>query len=404
MNNFKDTFFEHFPRVSISQINEWGLSSYLAAVNETCQLEITLTTDKLEPLFKKGENEVIAFEKDIQRINYKGTLLEKVRRSEEIYSIRIGEEIIYLKQLSYEKKHIGYLFLKSDTQSLSTDEKRFIDDISSLLIPWVVSEKRMRETDQSYQKSFVFDLLHNHFDSYLMMNEQAKRWGWDFSQTYQLMVMEIDDDRGQTTMVEQQIHRILHLEGLEFIVTEFNSEFVILYQEKFESVHKTRSKEIAQKIIKNISKDIEGNEIRIGIGIGHLYLSAMDLCRAFQEAKMALKLSVNSKDRIQVTHFDELGIMKLLANIRQELLIDFQKEHLQLLEEYDLRSEEQLTETLRLFLVQSGNIKFCADKMFIHPNTLRHRIKKIETVLGVNLDNYEDITNLMTAFIIRDSR
>ncbi|WNF38243.1 helix-turn-helix domain-containing protein [Bacillaceae bacterium IKA-2] len=403
MNKLKADLFEKFPQVYMSQINEYGLSTYLSGVKETLGLDIIVTTDKLEPLFLIGKEKIITFEEDIQRIRNKRELLKKVRTSIEIVSFSIEKETRYIKKLLYEKQVMGYIFIKKETGKLTVKEIKFINDFSDLLTPWVVSERMMRNTDQTCQKSFIFDLLHNHFDSSMEMNEQAKRWGWDFSQAYQLMVIDVGEELRQTTSIEQKVRSVFYLERLDVIITELNHQFVILYLEpKRDNLTKKSSKELAEKIADKITLDEEDHKIRIGIG--HLYPSSLDLCRAFQEAKMALKLSKDLDKKVEIMHFKDLGIIKLLANIRQELLTDFYKEQLQELEEYDYRSDEQLIESLRMFLLHNGNVKSCSSELFIHPNTLRNRIKKIEVVLGISLENYNHLNNLITAFKIRDSR
>jgi sugar diacid utilization regulator len=403
LNKLKADLFEKFPQVFMSQINEYGLSTYLSEVKETLGLDIIVTTDKLEPLFLIGKEKIITFEEDIQRIRNKRELLKKVRTSRDIVSFSIEKETRYIKNLLYEKQVMGYIFIKKETGKLTVKEIKFINDFSDLLTPWVVSERMMRNTDQTYQKSFIFDLLHNHFDSSMEMNEQAKRWGWDFSQAYQLMVIDVGEELRQTTSIEQKVRSVFYLERLDVIITELNHQFVILYLEpKRDNLTKKSSKELAEKIADKITLDEEDHKIRIGIG--HLYPSSLDLCRAFQEAKMALKLSKDLDKKVEIMHFKDLGIIKLLANIRQELLTDFYKEQLQELEEYDYRSDEQLIESLRMFLWHNGNVKSCSSELFIHPNTLRNRIKKIEVVLGISLENYNHLNNLITAFKIRDSR
>lgn len=403
MNELKAGIFEEFPRVSMAHINEYGLSTYIKTVKETIGLDIIVTTDKLEPLFLIHKEEMIIFEQDVQRIRYKRAFLEKVRSSDDIVSFSMEKETGYIKRLIYEKQVVGYLFFKKEVEKLTVKETEFINEFSELLTPWVVSERMMRNTDQTYQNIFIFDLLHNNFDSYMTMNEQAKRWGWNFSEAHQLMVIDLGEDSIETTSIEQKIRSVFYFERLDVILTELNRQLVILYSEhKRDNFMIKSTKELAEIIAKKITADEEN--YRVKIGIGHLYSSAMDLCRAFQEAKMALKLSNDLDKQIQITHFEDLGIMKLLANIRQELLADFHKEQLQELEDYDRRSDDNLIESLRMFLLHNGNVKSCASELFIHPNTLRHRIKKAETVLGISLDNYNHLNDLITAFKIRDSR
>ena len=45
--------------------------------------------------------------------------------------------------------------------------------------------------------------------------------------------------------------------------------------------------------------------------------------------------------------------------------------------------------TLEAFLGESGNMTLAARALFVHYNTLRHRVQTIEQVLGLSLDDAE---------------
>ncbi|GFP28000.1 PucR family transcriptional regulator, purine catabolism regulatory protein [Candidatus Hakubella thermalkaliphila] len=57
--------------------------------------------------------------------------------------------------------------------------------------------------------------------------------------------------------------------------------------------------------------------------------------------------------------------------------------------EYDLRHRTSLAHTLEVFLGSYGNKKEAAAKLFVHRNTLSRQIKKIEELLGVDLNDKE---------------
>ena len=48
----------------------------------------------------------------------------------------------------------------------------------------------------------------------------------------------------------------------------------------------------------------------------------------------------------------------------------------------------------------NGDVIESAQNLFIHPNTLRQRLKKIEAILQMDLNNYTNIVNLMLALKI----
>jgi DNA-binding PucR family transcriptional regulator len=59
-----------------------------------------------------------------------------------------------------------------------------------------------------------------------------------------------------------------------------------------------------------------------------------------------------------------------------------------------------LHETLKKYLECSKNATVAAEQLFIHRNTLNYRIKKIEELTGLDLDNHNVVQCLMDSFRI----
>lgn len=54
---------------------------------------------------------------------------------------------------------------------------------------------------------------------------------------------------------------------------------------------------------------------------------------------------------------------------------------------HDQRNDSELTVTLETFLDEFGSISAAASRLFLHPNTLRHRIQRITEVSGLDLED-----------------
>ena len=78
--------------------------------------------------------------------------------------------------------------------------------------------------------------------------------------------------------------------------------------------------------------------------------------------------------------------MKLLAHIREEELDDYAQEMLGSLMAYDSQNGTELLRTLEIYFQENESLNHAAEKLFIHANTLRNRLKKIESLLGVGLN------------------
>jgi DNA-binding PucR family transcriptional regulator len=69
--------------------------------------------------------------------------------------------------------------------------------------------------------------------------------------------------------------------------------------------------------------------------------------------------------------------------------------------EHDDRHRAELLPTLREFLASSGSWNAAAAKMYVHVNTVRYRIRRIEELTGRDLSSLNDQVDFFLALRIR---
>ncbi|HEY8482677.1 MAG TPA: PucR family transcriptional regulator [Spirillospora sp.] len=87
----------------------------------------------------------------------------------------------------------------------------------------------------------------------------------------------------------------------------------------------------------------------------------------------------------------------LLRRLTPEQLAPFVEQIARPLREYDNAHGTRLVETLRTFLDMGGAVGATSRALFLHPNTLRHRLSRIESVTGRNPLRFEDRVALAIA-------
>src|SRR5262249_4441450 len=53
--------------------------------------------------------------------------------------------------------------------------------------------------------------------------------------------------------------------------------------------------------------------------------------------------------------------------------------------EYDRRHDSRLVETLQVWLDAFGDVSAASDRLFVHPNTFRYRLRRVAEVGGIDL-------------------
>jgi signal transduction protein with GAF and PtsI domain len=145
------------------------------------------------------------------------------------------------------------------------------------------------------------------------------------------------------------------------------------------------------------SLDEVGAGERVVIGVSALRQGARNARDAMREAGEAMRIAAALSPTGGAMSYEELGAYRYLVHLpldatpRDRLYVGVQR-----LVEYDERRRTQLVPTLEQYLGDRRSGATTARKLFIHPNTLRQRLDRIEKVSGLDLDE-EDLLSLELA-------
>jgi DNA-binding PucR family transcriptional regulator len=90
-----------------------------------------------------------------------------------------------------------------------------------------------------------------------------------------------------------------------------------------------------------------------------------------------------------------MGVYRFLPMVIAKNKKDgYRNEPLERLKKYDQENQSNLLYTLEVFLDSVGKIGTVSERLYIHPNTLNYRLKRISEVGGINLDNANQRTAL----------
>ncbi|MFC6005447.1 PucR family transcriptional regulator, partial [Streptomonospora nanhaiensis] len=87
----------------------------------------------------------------------------------------------------------------------------------------------------------------------------------------------------------------------------------------------------------------------------------------------------------------------LLASLPGSVRRSFRDHLLGPVAEYDARHGSELLRTLDIFLETCGSWQRTADELYVHVNTLRYRMQRIEELTGRRMSSMRDRTDLYLA-------
>lgn len=117
----------------------------------------------------------------------------------------------------------------------------------------------------------------------------------------------------------------------------------------------------------------------IALGVGHASQGLADIARSYAGAQEASRIAEKLGASEPMRH-NELQLERVILG--NEELMKLSRSALVPLEDYDRRRNAALVETLDAYVQSGSNIAEAAKRIFIHPNTVIYRLRRIEEISG----------------------
>jgi Purine catabolism regulatory protein-like family/PucR C-terminal helix-turn-helix domain len=146
-----------------------------------------------------------------------------------------------------------------------------------------------------------------------------------------------------------------------------------------------------------------GGEAGHGVGGDTAGWTVAGIGRALAQARQARRIAALLGGGVRVVDAAGLGSVELLlATAPAEARTAFRASLLSPLLDYDAGHGTELVRTLRVFLDCSGSWTRAAETMFVHVNSLRYRMRRVEELTGRDLGSLADQAALLLALRLAD--
>lgn len=170
--------------------------------------------------------------------------------------------------------------------------------------------------------------------------------------------------------------------------------FFIRYEENSMNRLDKSLKEI-QEVIK---RRMDG--LSVSVGIGNSYKDLKMMKQSLNEAELAIDSAKCQGIDDTIIKYKDIGIYGLLFSINnRNVLENYYSEILGPINNGD-NKDNNLIEILETYLNENCNITVTAEKLFLHRNTLKYKIKKIEDLLNCDLHNFNDCIKVKIALYV----
>ncbi len=299
----------------------------------------------------------------------------------------------------------GTILVAGDGGPLSSDRLESIEYAATVAALRQVQARAVSEADRRFQAVCLEELVTGHVTDRSVLMERATAFDWDLATPRAVVLAETEAtaDRpvasqagtGEEGALRARLADVARSAlGPAAIVWERSREIGALVPGSDAGELRAAGAALQAEAARRLPGVV------VGIGIGRTAEDPLDLAASYAEARRALSIGRWGHGPGRVSVFEELGLDRLLVTVPDAEVRAYCDAVLGRLEAYDRARGGNLVTTLETFLA-SRNAALAARQLFLHYNTLKNRLERIEEIIGPYLDDPDRCLSLALALRLR---
>jgi purine catabolism regulator len=306
----------------------------------------------------------------------------------------------------------GYLYLRALPDGSKNDyskenETLVVRHIVTPISLWFDREQTIFETEMHHKDNYVWSLIKAEGRELEELTAQAKSIGYDLSVPYICMVGLMNHleesyalQRSEFTSYEQWKFNCIKSIKSEVIragksiekqvMTTYQKERLIVFLE----IHDSNVESTAHNFLDIVEGRIKQSypKVIISWGIGEKIVHSPYFNMCFIDAKISLDVCCHEKKPGYRNVYHNPSIYRLLSLLYEHkdsegITIDI----IGKLVGYDTENGLDLINTFKAYLKNKGNVSQTARALHLHRQSLLYRLKRIEEITALSLDNADDV-------------
>src|SRR5258708_5543896 len=284
-----------------------------------------------------------------------------------------------------------------------------IEQAALVLALSVAKERELSEVEGRVRGEYLEDLLHGTYGDDAAAQRRARHLGYPLHGSHIVMLVDIDDFRGfnRVRQISEDAIQALKREFLRRVAAVVRISYArALVQGRSDQVvallplgteggdYQVRAHALGLQIQQAIAEWKPG--FTVSVGFSGPTEAPTGVAGALREVTSVMESLARFKRWSQVIAVPELGLTGLLAAVTDERLVDYSRRHLGPLIEHDTSRKGNLVATLRAYL-ETGEQQHAAQKLRVHPNTLRYRLQPLPQISAAYLSDPAPPLNLPPA-------
>lgn len=300
-----------------------------------------------------------------------------------------------LQPIMVDSEPYGAIVALAGPESLSTDDLEALQFAATVAALRQVQARALVEDDRRFQAVCLEELVSGHLTDRSVLSERAAAFGWDLSLPRAVLLAQGESaTSGDVDTVRAVADAARTALGGNAIVWERSTQAAALLAPR--NADPAALLEAATALGREAARRLPTTAV--SIGIGRVRSDPLELRESHAEARRALEVG-RWRGPGEIVVFERMGLDRLMASVSDLELAAFRNTMIEPLAAYDRAHRANLIDTLEAY-VATRNAAEAARRLYVHYNTVRSRLARIEELIGPFLADTERLTALAVALHI----
>lgn len=341
----------------------------------------------------------------IDRLKKEGIVNQLEKHSDPI-RVQAMEELGFHQRVVIAAKYLGntmgYIWVQESSRLLESEELSFLEEISPHLGNLINDMFAKVNIKKDRKEEVLWHLLQHEYGSESQLRHDASLVKLTLPKRFTVAVYSITSSQYKSML--DQLEKLVQESSFHTNIYSLRTEYQVILVLYGKADKPFSSLELARDLVEKVKEQTGEEEFyNFLIGVGKEYTTLYQMRKSFLEASEVIETAnfISPRPESMPREFAQLGIYRYLPTLYEKNTSkDYYSDDLLSLINNDVKKQTNLLRTLEVFLANDGKGKQTANELFIHPNTLNYRIKKIQELTTIDFNNFNMKVYLYTELLL----
>ena len=286
------------------------------------------------------------------------------------------------------QKDMGHIVINGLNHDLSKQDEQMLYLLKKAIDQQMKKDEFIRNNRGFHYEYFLRDLLDGKMAVGKPLSGRMDYVNTEFSGNLYCMV--IETARSSHTLNTMHIRSLFETRFPDTMTLMYNGGILILFRLSGQHFFTQQDYDGIMEICRDYG---------LYAGMGNSFHDIFDISEYYLQGLRSIELGICSQNEPGLFLYKDYYLSHMASVFSQkESVATFCHPQLQILLDYDSKNGTDLAHILYVYLICERNMQAASQMMYMHRNTLIYRLKKINTLISVDYENYLERQHIILSY------